>query len=401
MAQTPHPSSPFATLADELTQRRADHLYRQRPLLQSPQGPVVTVAGQSLNNFCSNDYLGLAHHPRLIAAAQDAAAQWGVGSGASHLVCGHQQPHQDAEDALAAFVGKPAALTFATGYLGNLAVITGLLGREDAVFADKLNHASLNDACMLSRASFKRYAHNDLAQLAHLLAHTPARRKLIVADAVFSMDGDQAPLAELLALAEAHDAWLFIDDAHGFGVLGDGRGAMAAAHIDSPRLIYLATLGKAAGGAGAFVAAEAVVIDYLINHARPYIYTTAAPALLGAVTLASLAVIQSEPERRATLRSHIANLRTRLLAAQVALMPSSTPIQPVLMPDSATALAASQALRERGHWVAAIRPPTVPSPRLRITLSAAHDAAAVTQLADDLIDILRQLAATPLTGKTR
>lgn len=395
MAINAHASSPFAALADELTQRRADHLYRQRPLLQSPQGPVVTVAGRTLNNFCSNDYLGLAQHPALVAAAQQAVAQWGVGSGASHLVCGHQQPHQDAEDALAAFVGKPAALTFATGYLGNLAVITGLVGRDDAVFADKLNHASLNDACLLSRATFKRYAHNNLTQLAHLLATTPARRKLIVADAVFSMDGDQAPLAELLALAEAHDAWLFIDDAHGFGVLGDGQGAMTAAGLDSPRIVYLATLGKAAGGAGAFVAAEAVVIDYLINHARPYIYTTAAPALLGAVTQASLRVIQTEPERRVALQAHIELLRVRLSAAGVALMPSSTPIQPVLMPDSATALAASQALRQRGHWVAAIRPPTVPTPRLRITLSAAHSTAAVAQLADDLIDILRDLPAMP------
>ena len=388
MSDSAASTGPFAALAAELAQRRADHLYRQRPLLQSAQGPQVIVDGRTLNNFCSNDYLGLANHPALIAAAQAGAAQWGVGSGAAHLVCGHQAPHEAAEQALAAFVGKPAAMTFATGYLGNLAAVTGLVGREDAVFADKLNHASLNDACLLSRATFKRYAHNDLAQLAHLLATTPARRKLIVTDAVFSMDGDQAPLAGLLALAEAHDAWLFIDDAHGFGVLGNGHGAMAEAGLVSPRLIYLATLGKAAGTAGAFVAAEQVVIEYLINHARPYIYTTAAPALLAEATRASLALIANEPGRRVQLQANIAALRHRLLAGGVALMPSSTPIQPVLMPSSAAALALSQQLRERGHWVAAIRPPTVPSPRLRITLQATHSPQAIQQLADDLLDLI-------------
>ena len=380
-------SSPFSALEAELTQRRADHLYRQRAVLQSAQGPQVLVDGRLLNNFCSNDYLGLAKHPALIAAVRAGAERWGVGSGAAHLVCGHQAPHEAAEQALAAFVGKPAALSFATGYLGNLAAITGLIGREDAVFADKLNHASLNDACLLSRAAFKRYAHNDLAQLAQLLATTSARRKLIVADAVFSMDGDQAPLRELLALAEAHDAWLYIDDAHGFGVLGDGRGAMAHAGVASPRIIYLATLGKAAGVAGAFVAAEQVVIDYLINQARPYIYTTAPPALLAEATLASLAVIQAEPARRRGLQEHIAFLRDCLMAGGVPLLPSTTPIQPVLMPSSAAALAASRQLRERGHWVAAIRPPTVPTPRLRITLSAAHSASAVMQLSEDLLEV--------------
>ena len=382
------PDTLFQQLEADLAERRAAHLYRRRPVVSTAQGPTVTVDGVTLTNFCSNDYLGLAAHPQIISAAQAGAARWGVGSGASHLVCGHQAAHEACEDKLAAFVGKPAAITLATGYLANLAVITALVGREDAVFADKLNHASLNDACLLSRATFKRYPHNDLAMLEHQLAATPARRKLIAVDAVFSMDGDTAPLVDLLALAERYDAWLFIDDAHGFGVLGEGRGSMAAAGIDSPRVIYMATLGKAAGVAGAFVAAEKVVIEYLINMARPYIYTTAAPALIADAVSASVDVIAAEAWRLEQLQAHIALLRDRLAAGGCTLMPSSTAIQPLLMPSSEAALALSAALRERGHWVAAIRPPTVPTPRLRITLSAAHETAAVNQLVDDLLDLL-------------
>lgn len=384
---------PFSQLEADLAARRAAHLYRRRPIVTSAQGPYVEVDGQRLANFCSNDYLGLANHPQIIAAAMAGAQRWGVGSGASHLVCGHQSAHEECEHKLAAFVGKPAALTFATGYLGNLGVITGLVGREDAVFADKLNHASLNDACLLSRAAFKRYPHNDLAALEHLLATTTARRKLIVVDAVFSMDGDCAPLADLLALAEQYDAWLFVDDAHGFGVLGDGHGSLAEAAIDSPRIIYLATLGKAAGVAGAFVAAEQVVIDYLINMAGPYIYTTAAPALIAEAVSASLDVISSEDWRRERLTGHIQLLRNALADAGHPLMPSTTPIQPLAMPDSESALALSAALRQRGHWVAAIRPPTVPTPRLRITLSAAHETADVEHLIADLCELLAQSAS--------
>ncbi|GGP23391.1 8-amino-7-oxononanoate synthase [Silvimonas iriomotensis] len=386
-------TNPFQQLEADLAERRAAHLYRRRPVVSTPQGPTVVVDGVTLTSFCSNDYLGLAAHPGLVAAAQAGAARWGVGSGASHLVCGHQAAHEDCERKLAAFVGKPAALTLATGYLANLAVITALVGREDAVFADKLNHASLNDACLLSRATFKRYAHNDLDMLERQLADTPARRKLIVADAVFSMDGDTAPLAGLLALAERHDAWLFIDDAHGFGVLGEGRGSMAECGLDSPRIIYMATLGKAAGVAGAFVAAEEIVIDYLVNMARPYIYTTAAPALIAEAVSASVDVIADEAWRRERLQDHIRLLRDRLAAGGCQLMPSATAIQPLEMPSSEAALALSAALRQRGHWVAAIRPPTVPTPRLRITLSAAHDTAAVQQLADDLIALLPTLSS--------
>ncbi|HSC80758.1 MAG TPA: 8-amino-7-oxononanoate synthase [Chitinolyticbacter sp.] len=369
---------PYAALKAELAERRARDLYRERLVLDSPQGARVTVAGQTLFNFCSNDYLGLASHPALIAAAQQGAARWGVGSGASHLVAGHSAAHQGFEEAFAAFVGKPAALSFATGYMANLAVISALVGREDAVFGDKLNHASLNDACLLSRAAFKRYAHNHLGALERLLTNTPARRRLIVVDGVFSMDGDVAPLSDLIALAERFDAWLYVDDAHGFGVLGDGRGS--AAGLASPRLIYMATLGKAAGVAGAAVAGEPELIDYLVNTARPYVYTTAAPPLLMDALQASLQLIADEPERRATLQRHIAALRTGLAGTGYALMDSATAIQPIVVADNAAALRLAAGLRERGLLVAAIRPPTVPTPRLRICLSAAHTDADVAAL---------------------
>ncbi|MBM3117358.1 8-amino-7-oxononanoate synthase [Jeongeupia naejangsanensis] len=377
---------PFDALDADLDARRVANLYRQRRVLDSPQGATVDVDGRRLVNFCSNDYLGLASHPDLIAAAQAGAARWGVGSGASHLVCGHSAAHEAMEQRLAAFVGKPAALSFSTGYMANLAAVTALVGRGDAIFADKLNHASLNDACQLSHAAFKRFAHNDLAQLERLLATTEADRRLIVVDAVFSMDGDCAPLAEIVRLAEQYDAWVYVDDAHGFGVLGDGRGS--AIGIDSPRLIYMATLGKAAGVAGAFIAAEAVVIDYLVNMARPYIYTTAAPPPLAEAVLASVGLIEREHWRREALAMHINSLRAVLAGA--GLMPSATPIQPLLVADSAVALRLSQCLGDAGLWVSAIRPPTVPTPRLRICLSATHDAGDVEHLGRTLLTLLQE-----------
>ncbi|SMC29777.1 8-amino-7-oxononanoate synthase [Andreprevotia lacus DSM 23236] len=382
------PPMPFSSLDADLAARRAQHLFRQRTVLGSPQGAQVQVGGQMLLNFCSNDYLGLANHPDIILAAQQGAQRWGVGSGSAHLVAGHYAVHEAFEQCAANWVGKPAALSFCTGYMANLAVVTALVGRGDAVFADKLNHASLNDACQLSRADFKRFAHNDMAALERLLATSTAARKLIAVDAVFSMDGDIAPLADLLRLAEQYDAWLYLDDAHGFGVLGDGRGSMAHAGLESPRVIYMATLGKAAGVAGAFVAAEQVVIDYLINFARPYIYTTAAPPLLAEALLVSLDLIEQDGWRRERLQQQIACLRTAL--AGRGLMPSATPIQPLLAPDSAAALAWSATLRERGYWLAAIRPPTVPTPRLRICLSAAHEVAGVAALADEITRLLDQ-----------
>lgn len=378
----------LSEIQHKLTQRRAEGLYRQRRIVESPQHAQVTVDGRELLNFCSNDYLGLANHPALVAAAQEGAARWGVGSGASHLVSGHFAVHEQFEQRFAAWVGLPAALSFSTGYMANLAVITALAGRGDAVFADKLNHASLNDAVQLSRAEFKRYAHNDLAALERLLADSTARHKLIVSDTVFSMDGDIAPLAGLLDLAERYDALLYLDDAHGFGVLGQGRGALAEYGLASRRIIYMATLGKAAGVAGAAVAADPVLIDWMVNQARPYVYTTAAPPLLAHTLLASLDLIAVETWRRERLAQHIALFRQMLAPIADRLLDSATPVQPVLMDDNAQALAMSAALKDAGFWVAAIRPPTVPTPRLRVTLTAAHAEAEVAALARCLLELL-------------
>ncbi|MFY9261647.1 MAG: 8-amino-7-oxononanoate synthase [Gallionella sp.] len=376
---------PFAALQSELNQRETQGLLRRRHVLDSPQSPQIVVAGKSYLTFSSNDYLGLANHPQLVAAWQAGAAQWGVGSGAAHLVTGHSAAHEELELALAQFVGKPAALLFSTGYMANAGAVQGLVGKSDFVFADKLNHASLNEAMRLSRATVKRYRHNDVSHLAKLLADAPAGRKLVITDAVFSMDGDIAPLPELLALCERYDAWLLVDDAHGFGVLGaQGRGSLAHFGLDSPRIIYMATLGKAAGVFGAFVAAEPVVIDTLINHAPSYVYTTATPPAVAHTTLASLRLIESGDDRRIHLKNLIVQLRAELQGLPWMLMPSDTPIQPLLVEDSHTALTLSAKLREQGIWLSAIRPPTVPTARLRITLSAAHTAADVTRLGQAL-----------------
>jgi 8-amino-7-oxononanoate synthase len=384
---------PFAALQSGLDERAEQGLLRSRRTLQSPQAPHIVVDGKPYLSFCSNDYLGLANHPQLIAALQQGAAQYGAGAGAAHLVSGHLQVHHQLEIALAAFVGKPAALLFSTGYMANLGVVQALVGKDDTVFADKLNHASLNDAMLLSRAHIKRYRHNDMAQLAQMLAQTQSGRKLIITDAVFSMDGDLAQLPELLALCEQHDVWLLVDDAHGFGVLGEqGRGSLAHFGIASPRIIYMATLGKAAGVFGAFVAAEQVVIDTLINQARSYVYTTATPPALASAVLASLRLIEQGEESRAHLQRLITQLRSGLNDLHWPLMPSMTAIQPLLVGDNQAALDLSNALRERGIWVAAIRPPTVPqgTARLRITLSAAHSEADVTRLTETLHEFARR-----------
>ncbi len=348
--------------------------------------------GQPCLAFASNDYLGLASHPRVICAAQDGAARWGVGAGSAHLVAGHCLAHEQLEQRLAAFVGMPDALLFSTGYMANLAVLTALLGRGDAVFADRLNHASLNDGCLLARATLRRYPHQDLRRLESLLAASQARRKLIAVDAVFSMDGDLAPVPQLLALAERYDAWLYLDDAHGFGVLGpQGQGSLAHWRLQSPRLIYMATLGKAAGVAGACVAGSASLIDWLVNAAHTYLYTTAQPPLLAEALLQSVELIEAEPWRRERLATLIAQLRQGCVGLPWRLLPSSTPIQPLMVGSSEAALALADGLRQKRLWVPAIRPPTVPDgqARLRISLSAAHTTADVAQLAG----ALHQLAA--------
>jgi 8-amino-7-oxononanoate synthase len=375
-------------LEQGLSELAADGLQRRRRLLDSPCGPECVVDGRAVVSFCSNDYLGFANHPELIATAQAAAAQWGVGSGASHLVSGHLRPHEEAEAALARFVEFPAALSFATGYLANLAIVPALVGRGDAVFADKLNHASLIDAVQLSRAESHRYLHGDVAGLAAMLAASTARRKLIVTDAVFSMDGDIAPLPELFELAERYDAWLVIDDAHGFGVLGEnGRGTLS--HFLLPaerRVILMGTLGKAAGVAGAFVAADRVVIDWLVNRARSYIFTTAASPILAAAVTKSVALIEAADARRAHLQQLIAQLRDGLAGTRWNMLRSETAIQPVIIGDNHEALRVADALFARGIWVPAIRPPTVAkgTARLRVSLSAAHREAHVARLVDAL-----------------
>lgn len=382
----------IAQLQDKLAALDDDHRRRRCPVLDSPQGPHVRIDGRDYLAFASNDYLGLANHPALVAAARDGALRWGVGGGASHLVAGHSAAHAALEQALADWLRLPAALLFSSGYQANLAVITALVGRGDAVFADRLNHASLNDACLLSRAEFKRFAHHDLAQLERLLAASTAPTKLIAVDAVYSMDGDCAPLAALLALAERFDAWLYVDDAHGFGVLGEGRGSVVEAGLHSERLIQMVTLGKAAGVAGAAVAAHPVVIDWLVNSARPFIFTTSTSPLLAHTVQASLRLMADEPERRAALRARMAELKHQLAGLPWTLLPSDTPIQPLLIGGNAEALAVSAGLRARGIWVPAIRPPTVPpgSARLRIALSAAHQPQDIVRLAD----ALRELAAS-------
>lgn len=382
---------PYAELQRELDERAALGLMRRRQVLQGPQAPHIVIGERPYLAFCSNDYLGLANHPQLIAALQQGAAQYGAGAGAAHLVSGHSVAHHQLEQALAEFSGKPAALLFSTGYMANLGTVQALVGKGDTVFADKLNHASLNDAMLLSRATMKRYRHNDMAQLAQLLEQAGSGRKLIVTDAVFSMDGDLAPLPELLALCERHDAWLLADDAHGFGVLGEqGRGSLAHFGIASQRIIYMATLGKAAGVFGAFVAAEQAVIDTLINHARSYVYTTATPPALANALLESLKLVGQGDALREHLRKLIAQLRNGLAGLPWKLLQSDTAIQPLLVGDNHAALALSEALRKRGIWVAAIRPPTVPqgTARLRITLSAAHSVDDVTRL----IEVLHELA---------
>jgi 8-amino-7-oxononanoate synthase len=373
----------LARLQGGLAALQADHRERRRRVLDGTQGAHVTIDGQRVVSFCSNDYLGLAADPALVQAAHAALDECGVGAGAAHLITGHHRFHEDFEAAFARFVGKPAALLFSTGYMANLGVVTALLGRHGEVFGDKLNHASLVDAAQLSGATFTRYRHNDLAQLEGQLAASKAQDKLIVADLVFSMDGDTVPVDALLDLAEHYDAWLYLDDAHGFGVLNDGRGGLTERARASDHVVYLATLGKAAGVAGAAVAAHQDVIDWLIQKARSYMYTTASPPLLAASLLESLRQIAAGEARRARLRSLVVQLREGLAGLKYgALMPSGTPIQPLLIGNNAAAVRLSQGLLQRGLLVPAIRTPTVPegTARLRITLSAAHSADDVARL---------------------
>ncbi len=377
----------LAALQAELDKRQAQGLMRQRRLLDSPQAEHIVANAQHFLSFCSNDYLGLANHPLLIAAMQQAAGDSGVGSGASNLITGHHRYHDHLEKQLAQFVEMPAALLFSTGYMANIGVLGALAGREDAIFADKLNHACLNDGGYYSLAEFHRFAHNDVAALETLLKASSAKRKLIAVDAVFSMDGDLAPLAKYLTLCEQYDAYLYVDDAHGFGVLGaHGQGSLNHLQLKSPRIIMMATLGKAAGVAGAFVAGQQVVIDYLIQTAKSYVYSTPAPPALSATLSASVKLIEEGDHLRAHLQALIATLKTHLTVTRWQLMPSFTAVQPLVVGSNHDVLALSEYLQKTGILVPAIRPPTVPvnTARLRISLSAAHSIDDVINLAEAL-----------------
>lgn len=383
-------------LAARLAKRRAADLYRQRPLLESPQGPEVVVDGRPLLAFCSNDYLGLANHPDVIAAWQAGAERWGIGGGASHLVVGHSTPHHQVEEALAELTGRPRALLFSTGYMANLGAITALVGQGDTVLQDRLNHASLLDGGLLSGARFNRYLHNDPVSLASRLDKAVGNT-LVVTDGVFSMDGDLADLPALAKVARARGAWLMVDDAHGLGTLG-AQGGGIVEHFglgidDVPVLI--GTLGKACGTAGAFVAGSEELIEALVQFARPYIYTTSQPPALACATLKSLELLRRETWRREHLAALIRQFRQGAQQIGLELMDSPTPIQPIVIGDSAQALRLSQMLRERGLLVTAIRPPTVPagSARLRVTLSAAHSEAQVQLLLNALAECYPQLEA--------
>ncbi len=381
-----------AALASALDLRRQQNLYRERAVVDSPQQVALQKNKRALVSFCSNDYLGLANHPKVIEAFTRAAANYGVGSGASHLVCGHSAEHHALEEELADFLGRPRVLLFSTGYMANLGVINALVGRDDHVLEDRLNHASLLDGALLSSAKFTRFKHNDIQHLSQLLTQSRARRKLIPVDGVFSMDGDFADLPALAALAKKHNAWLMVDDAHGLGCVGEhGRGSVehfALSNEDVP--IVVGTLGKAFGTFGAFVAGSDALIETLIQFSRTYIYTTALPPAVAAATRASLAIIQNEPERREKLNVLIDKFREGCAELGVSLMPSTTAIQPVVLGDAAKALAVSQALERRGFWVSAIRPPTVPqgSARLRFTLSSEHSHTQVDALLQALAESL-------------
>lgn len=376
-------------LATRLAERRAAHLYRQRPLLESPQGPVVQVDGRELLAFCSNDYLGLANHPQVIEAWRAGAARWGVGGGASHLVIGHSTPHHELEEALADFTGRPRALLFSTGYMANLGAVTALIGQGDTVLEDRLNHASLLDAGLLSNARFSRYLHNDAASLASRLEKATGNT-LVVTDGVFSMDGDTADLPALCAEAKKRDAWVMVDDAHGFGPVGSTGGGIAehfGLGVDAVQVL-VGTLGKAFGTAGAFVAGSEELIETLVQFARPYIYTTSQPPALACATLKSLELLRSENWRREHLDVLIQRFRAGVGNIGLELMQSTTPIQPIVIGDSDRAMRFSQLLRDRGILVTAIRPPTVPagSARLRVTLSAAHSVEQLDVLLEALAD---------------
>lgn len=376
-------------LQRRLTARREQSRYRQRRIVESAQDARICIDGKNMLQFCSNDYLGLANHPELIDAVNAAAKNFGVGSGASHLVSGHSVLHHRLEVRLAELTGRDRALLFSTGYMANLGAVAALVSRGDHVLEDRLNHASLLDAGLLSGARFQRFQHNDIDDLERRLSKLPEEgSRLVVVDSVFSMDGDAAPLAALAATAQRHNAWLMADDAHGFGVLGEhGGGSAEHFGLDQQQLpVLMGTLGKAIGSYGAFIAGSETLIESLIQFARPYIYTTALPPAVAAASLASLDVLRKESWRRSHLQDLINDFRSGAAQLGLPLMTSATAIQPLLVGSDAQAMTISAALEAQGILISAIRPPTVPegTARLRVTLSAAHSKADVEQLLSTL-----------------
>ena len=378
-------------LSFQLAELDAQKLLRKRRVVTSSQSTRLVVDGKIYLSFCSNDYLGLANHPALTEALISGARDYGAGAGASHLISGHMRAHEELEIALAEFAGLPRALYFSTGYMANTGVIPALAGHGDAIFSDALNHACIIDGARLSRADVQVFPHANTTELAHLLDASRAARKLVVSDAVFSMDGDIAPVTELVALCERHDAWLLLDDAHGFGVLGaSGRGVLEHFDIHSPNVVYMGTLGKAAGVSGAFVAGQPDVIEWLVQRARTYVFSTASPPALAVALMESLRIIEQESWRRKQLQTLAARLRSELASLPWTLLPSQTAIQPLIIGENAAALKVMARLQEMHIWAPAIRPPTVPvgTARLRISLSAAHTSDDI----DRLVDGLRRIA---------
>ena len=387
-----HSDALTGRLRQRLDELDRQGLTRRRRVLWSPQGAEVTVDGRRLLNFCGNDYLGLANHPSVVQALVRGASDYGAGAGAAHLVCGHGRAHHELEEALADFVCRDRALLFSTGYMANLGVVAALCGQGDRVFEDRLNHASLIDGARLSGARLQRYRHAKPAQLKGWMERAGEATALIASDGVFSMDGDLAPVPELATVARARAAWLMIDDAHGLGVLGaSGGGVLEQAGLTQDDVpILVGTLGKAFGTFGAFVAGSRELIEYLIQRARTYIYTTALPPAVAVATQAALEVAREETWRRERLRQLISRFRQGARQLGLGLLDSATPIQPILVGDNRAAMNASAGLESRGFLVAAIRPPTVPvgTARLRVTLTAAHTETQVDRL-------LEALAAQP------
>lgn len=380
-------------LLAKLAQRKEENLYRQRHLLESAQGPQVQVNGKACVAFCSNDYLSLASHPAVIDSFRRGAETYGVGSGASHLIYGHSNEHHALEEELAAFTGRPRALLFSTGYMANLGTILALTGKGDHIFEDRLNHASLLDGGLASRAQCSRYRHSDCDDLSQRLKRAASGRKLVATDGVFSMDGDLAPLPELVKTCQEQQAWLMVDDAHGFGVLGENGGGIAehfGLGVDELPIL-MGTLGKGFGTFGAFVAGSEALIETLIQFARTYIYTTALPPAVASATRISLKILQRETWRREKLNLLIEHFRSGAKELGLELMDSITPIQPVLLGDDALTLKVGEQLRRKGFLVGAIRPPTVPAgtSRLRITLCAEHS----EQQVDSLLEAIDKTLA--------